>query len=344
MVYAIVELKYLLDGAIENRQPLTLIFQYFQYLTPGMFNLILPISCLLGSVIAFTLMARSGELTAVLSSGVSLRRATVPVVLITLILCGVLFLVQNDVAPVTNQKAQQLKDQILDRAPRTYGVSAGGRWTLGSEGRLYHYRHYDTETPTFQGLSVFTIDRETPAIVDHRFGENARWENGRWILGPGWHLAFDSGAESQSFEETADGTPVELDPPENFGRKERTLAARGDYLAQLNLSELRDQIESLRASGYDTTRLEVDYQGKIAHPLTPFVIVLLGLPFAFRIGRRGSMYGIGVALLLVIVYWSVMAVFLALGHESLLPPILAAWAPNVLFSILGLYMILHIRT
>jgi len=344
VVYAIVELKYLLDGAIENRQPLSLILSYFQYLTPGMFNLILPISCLLGSVIAFTLMARSGELTAVLSSGVSLRRATVPVVLITLILCGVLFLVQNDVAPVTNQKAQQLKDQILGRAPRTYGVSPGGRWTLGSEGRLYHYRHYDTETQTFQGLSVFTIDRETPAIIDHRFGESARWEKGRWILGPGWHLAFDPSGDSQSFEETEDGARIELDPPENFGRKERTLAARGDYLAQLNLSELREQIESLRASGYDTTRLEVDYQGKLAHPLTPFVIVLLGLPFAFRIGRRGSMYGIGVALLLVIVYWSVMAVFLALGHESILPPILAAWAPNLLFSILGLYMILHIRT
>ena len=247
-------------------------------------------------------------------------------------------------APVTNQKAQQLKDQIMGRAPRTYGLSPGGRWTLGSAGRLYHYRHYDAETQTFQGLSVFTIDRDIPAILDHRFGESARWENGRWILGPGWHMAFDPSGDSQSFEMTEDGATIDMDPPENFARKERTLEARGDYIAQLSLSELREQIESLRATGYDTTRLEVDFQGKLAHPLTPFVIVLLGLPFAFRIGRRGSMYGIGVALLLVIVYWSVLAVFLALGHESLLPPILAAWAPNVLFSILGLYLILHIRT
>jgi LPS export ABC transporter permease LptG/LPS export ABC transporter permease LptF len=344
VVYAIVELKYLLDGAIENRQPLTLLLAYFQYLTPGMFGWTLPISCLLGSVVAFTLMARSGELTAVLSSGVSLRRVTVPVLVITLVLCALLFLVQNDVAPATNQKAQQLKDDILGRAPRTYGLSPGGRWTLGTEGRLYHYRHYDAETQTFQGLSVFTIDRRRPAILDHRFGESARWEDGRWVLGPGWHLAFDPDGESQSYEVTEAGETLVMDPPENFARKERTLEAHGDYLAQLSLAELREQIEDLRVSGYDTTRLEVDYQGKLAHPLTPLVIVLLGLPFAFRIGRRGSMYGVGVALLLVIVYWSVMAVFLALGQESLLPPILAAWAPNVLFSILGLYLILHVRT
>jgi LPS export ABC transporter permease LptG len=343
LVYAIVEVKYLLDGAIENRQPLTLILSYFQYLTPGMFNLILPISCLIGSVVAFTLMARSGELTAVLSSGVSLRRVTVPVLLITLLLCVVLFLVQDNVVPISTQKAQQLKDQIFGRVPRSYGLSPGGRWSLGSEGRLYHYRHYDGETRTFQGLRVFTIDRDTPAIRDHRFGESARWENGRWILGPGWHMAFAANGDSQ-FELTEDGATILMDPPENFAEKQRTLEARDDYIAQLDIAELREQIESLRVSGYDTTRLEVDFQRKLAHPFTPFVIVLLGLPFAFRIGRRGSMYGIGVALLLVIVYWAIMAVFLALGHESLLPPILAAWAPNVLFSILGLYLILHIRT
>ena len=65
--------------------------------------------------------------------------------------------------------------------------------------------------------------------------------------------------------------------------------------------ELARELESLEAHGYDLTRLKVDYHSKFAHPFAPFVMVLLGLPFAFKIGRRGSMYGIGVALLLVLV-------------------------------------------
>lgn len=346
VVYAIVELKDLLDGAIANRQPFALILSYFKYLTPGMFNLVLPISCLIGSVVAFTLMARSGELTAVLSSGISLRRTIVPVLLITGALCVVYHLVQDSIAPVTNQKAQQIKDQILGRPPRTYGVSPGGRWTIGSEGRLYHYQLYDPEKRMFQGLSVFTVDRDSPApaVLDHRFMVATSWDGQRWIGAGGWERNFGSAGGQETFRLIERGETVAMDPPENFALKERTLTARGDYTEQVSVRELRRQIEELRRSGYDTTRLEVDVQAKIAHSLNPLVIVILGLPFAFRIGRRGSMYGIGVALLVVIVFWALLAVFLALGQQSLLPPLLAAWGPGIVFSLLGSYLILHIRT
>ena len=56
------------------------------------------------------------------------------------------------------------------------------------------------------------------------------------------------------------------------------------------------------------------------------MMVLLGLPFAFKVGRRGSLYGIGVALLLVLVYWATLAVVNALGLETILPAPVAAWA------------------
>ncbi len=73
-------------------------------------------------------------------------------------------------------------------------------------------------------------------------------------------------------------------------------------------------------------------------------MVLLGLPFAFRVGRRGSLYGIGVALLLVLVYWATYAIFNALGLESLLDARAAAWAPNALYALLGVYLMLYVRT
>ena len=56
------------------------------------------------------------------------------------------------------------------------------------------------------------------------------------------------------------------------------------------------------------------------------------------------MYSVGVALVLVLVYWATMAIFSALGFETLLDPIVAAWTPNVLFGLIGLYLMLYIRT
>ena len=73
-------------------------------------------------------------------------------------------------------------------------------------------------------------------------------------------------------------------------------------------------------------------------------MLLLGLPFAFQVGRRGSLYGIGVAILLIVVYWATMATFQALGLETILPPVLAAWAPNILYGLLGSYLLLYVRT
>jgi lipopolysaccharide export system permease protein len=51
-----------------------------------------------------------------------------------------------------------------------------------------------------------------------------------------------------------------------------------------------------------------------------------------------------VALVLVLVYWAVFAIFNALGLETLLDPWAAAWAPNIFFALLGTYLLLYVPT
>jgi LPS export ABC transporter permease LptG len=318
---------------------------YFKYFAPGKLILILPVACLVAGVVAFTLLGRSGELTAMKASGVSMRRAMAPVLVATMALCAVLFVVQDRIAPVTNQRAQEAKDRIQGKPPRTYGLSVGGRWTFGTGGRyLYHYRLYDPDHQTFQGLSVFTLDRSAPRVTEHRFASVAKWSGTTWLLERGWYRTFPADKSVGAFRTFEDGERCALDPPENFARREITLMSGGDLPDQMNILELRKQIETLQDSGYDITRLEVAFYAKLAHPVTPLVMVLLGLPFAFQVGRRGSLYGIGVALVLVIVYWATFAVFNALGFETVLPPFLAAWAPNILYGLLGSYLLLYVKT
>ena len=73
-------------------------------------------------------------------------------------------------------------------------------------------------------------------------------------------------------------------------------------------------------------------------------MALLGIPFAFVVGRRGALYGIGFALLLAIVYWSCFKVFEGLGVNALLHPALAMWAPNILFAGAALFLLLSLDT
>ena len=73
-------------------------------------------------------------------------------------------------------------------------------------------------------------------------------------------------------------------------------------------------------------------------------MTLLAVPFAVTTGRRGALYGIGVGIVLAMVYWTANNLFGAVGDAGLLSPVLAAWAPNILFGGGAAYLLLTVRT
>jgi len=83
---------------------------------------------------------------------------------------------------------------------------------------------------------------------------------------------------------------------------------------------------------------------KTALPGVCFVLGLVAFPFAFRLGRQGALYGIGISIMLGIVYYVVISIFVTLGQSEALPPLIAAWSPNALFATLALYLFLGVRT
>src|SRR5205814_7454368 len=112
----------------------------------------------------------------------------------------------------------------------------------------------------------------------------------------------------------------------------------------MTFRQLQQYISTLRAGGYNVVPYMVSLQRKVAFPFVTVVMTLLAVPFAVTTGRRGALYGIGVGIVLAIVYWTTLSVFAAMGAGGLVPPTLAAWAPNILFSAAAAYMVLTVRT
>jgi lipopolysaccharide export system permease protein len=73
-------------------------------------------------------------------------------------------------------------------------------------------------------------------------------------------------------------------------------------------------------------------------------MTLLGVPFGVTTGRRGALYGVGLAIILGAAYWLVNSFFIAVGQAALMPAVLAAWAANLLFLAVAAYMTLTVRT
>jgi LPS export ABC transporter permease LptG len=348
-LFLLFEVKDALEETIKRQQPISLVFRYLGFILLERLPEILPLACLAGAAVTISLLSRTGELTAFKANGISLRRLALPVLTLAAGLSFLLFMFGNTLIPTATRKAQEVHDQIRGKPSATRGFPVTGNWTFGPKGeRLYHYSYYDAQRDEFQALRVLTLDPTRSFLVDHRFSERARFrEPGGWELEGGWYIRFAENGKWATGREAYDGSyTVELDSPETFApiRKASLTSNKAEYARVLTLAEISERITDLTERGYDVTSLRVAWHGKFAGSVRPFVMVLLGLPFAFRGGRKGSLYGIGIALALAIVYWSVFSGFNALGLESALEPVLAVWAPNVLFGLLGAYLLLYVRT
>jgi LPS export ABC transporter permease LptG len=348
-LFLLFEVKETLEEIFKRQQPISLAFRYLGYHILERLPEIIPLGCLAGAVVSFSLLSRTGEITAIKANGISLRRIALPVLVLTGLLSIVLFMVGNTVLPTATRKARELDDRIKGRPPVTRGLPPTGNWSFGPKGeRLYYYQFYDSLRDEFHALRVLTLDPTHRFVVDHRFAEKAWYREGEgWKLDGGWYIRFASDGKWATDQQTYDGiyTAV-LDTPETLAPNTgRTLTRKKtEYGNVLTLSEIDERIADLTERGYDATSLRVAWHSKFSRAVAPFVMVLLGLPFAFLVGRKGSLYGIAVALLLAIGYWAVLSGFNALGLESLLEPVLAVWAPNVLFGLLGAYLLLYVPT
>jgi len=114
--------------------------------------------------------------------------------------------------------------------------------------------------------------------------------------------------------------------------------------SEMNYEELRHYIRDLQQSGFDVVRLRVQLYEKFAFPLITLVMAVLAVPFSLSTGKRGAVAGVAAAVGIAVIYTTVFRLFESMGNVSQLPPILAAWAPDLIFGMAGGYLILKVPT
>jgi lipopolysaccharide export LptBFGC system permease protein LptF len=211
---------------------------------------------------------------------------------------------------------------------------------VGADGRTYHYAEMeppsaaDGHRPTLRGLSVFETANGPYRLISHTFAARARDEGDGWRLEQGWMQRFDAGDGGRR---AFDSERAVLTPIDDFRRSQVDPAS-------MTFRESLDYVQRLAASGYNVADQRVALHKKLAYPLVTFVLTLLAIPFGLTVGRKGTLYGIGLAAILAGAYFLVMTVFMAVGAAGLLPPVLAAWGANIIFAAGAAYLVLTVRT
>ncbi len=337
-IYIVFDFFQILGDVVRNHAGPRLLFDYYRYLSPQILYLMLPLSILVATLVNFSILTKTNQITAIKSAGISLYRISLPVLFAAALLSAGMFILGDEYLPEANQQQDAFRNRIKGRPPQTY-YRPDRQWIYGESNRIFNYRFFDPDRNVFADLSVFEFSKPGFRLTRRLYAARAFWEPNisGWVLENGWSRDIEADRVT-SYMPFAVATFRELTERPSYFKKEVKTSE------QMSAFELRRYIEELSQSGFDVVRLSVQLYRKFSYPLIAFVVAVIAIPFSFSIGHKGALSGAAMSIGIAILYWSASSLFEAMGNLSQLPPAVAAWAPDVLFGLGGVFLLLRVKT
>jgi lipopolysaccharide export system permease protein len=321
------------DDVIERHGNWGAVARYALLRLPELASFILPFAMLIATLLVLAKLARSNEIMALKSSGLSFYRLLSSLAPVTLLIGLLHFLVSDQVVPRTAQ-ALQAWDAAADvENGRGQGNSTKpGVWVRDGNSFI-HIRTIAVEGTELLGVTVFK--REGSVMSERLLAKRAVFG------GTGWKL-FD--VQKLSLV-GSDRRPQDLaEMPWETSLTPGHLADLAADPAKLSLAEVwrfvsNPDVGSRPVDFYQTWLLR-----KIAIPFVTLMMVLLAAPVAQGMQRHGGLgTGLAVGVGIGFLYFVADGLLLALGEIGTIPPVVAAWSPTVLFGAIGVSVLLKIE-
>ncbi len=320
-IYFLGEFMDLIDDIQQHQVKGRVIFHYYAFHVWQIGFTVAPVAVLVGVLVTLGLLARRNEITAMKAGGISVYRAAGPVLGMGLLSSLLLYGMQEWILPVTN-KAAALDFNVIKGRPAQSSDQFDRRWVLASDERFYNFDYIvEREAPPARGVaeparggefsvygfSIYDVDPKTWDLRERLFAQRAAWDPGARTYDLESGLAADDGG---ALRLPAVHRPARAGdrPRARAARSSRrpTSGARRSPRTRWASRELRAYIASLEARGFDVAKYRVQLHRKLAFPMVGLVMTLLAVPFSFIVARRGALYGIGIAIVIAIVYWAVL--------------------------------------
>lgn len=329
----------LLGDMIKNNIPLSTMLDYLWHLAPQLIYTITPLGTLVAAQICFGILTKYNEVTAFKAGGVSVHRLALPVLFASLLVSGLLFAFDHYYIPEANRRQEMLRAVIKNTTVETY-LNPNRQWVFGNGPRIYNFKYLDPRHQRMSKVNVYELDMDAFRVVHQISADSAQWDPSlnTWVFTNG--LSIDSRGPNSTYKYFYGGSaffPELTESPKWFVKEEK-------QYKEMNFLELKKYIHELKISGVDTTPLQVEYWKKFAVPLFALIMAMLSIPFAFTAGRRGAMTGVAVSLGIAIAYWTLGTLSDQLGDLNQLPAAMAAWSPDAIFSLAGLYFMARMKT
>ncbi|HXZ44577.1 MAG TPA: LPS export ABC transporter permease LptG [archaeon] len=332
-IYVVVDLFEKFSRFLEARVPPTLILRFYLFSLPNIFTQVLPVAVLLASLLSLGGMARHNEVLAMKMGQVGTLRIALPCIGVGLAASLAAGFATEYVAPHTNERALNIWRTEVRHLPAHRITQDSDIWYRAQGDRFVHISLIETQSGLIRGMSIFELSPNFELLrrVD---ASEATWSAGEWTLWDGYQQVLDrQPVETEKFHEMRIALS---EGPAEFARVARSSE-------EMSYGQLRAYIQRLVSSGANAARYRVDLYAKMATALVSLVMSLLGVSFGLRTGRAGVMVWVGACIPTGFVYYLLLVLGIQLGRGGALPPLVAAWLPNLVFGAAGLLSLWRLR-
>lgn len=299
---------------------------------PSIVVITFPMSVLLGALLAFGRLSGSSELIVMRAGGQSFLRLAMPIFIMAFFISLGTTAFNEFVVPRANHAYETIvREEIMhDAKPRTQEHIVIKDVRGENIQRLIYARKFDSKT---QIMSTITLQEfQNDVLVRVENADQAIWDKNQWIMQQGviYDLSVGGGVD-RMMRFSNQVLPINQNPSDIEKRKQGP--------EEMTIKELREQIKAYEASYVNTNKLKMEMYNRFALPMASLVCALIGAPLGLQKQRGSSSMGFGISVIVIFMYYSVMTLAGSLGKSGAVPPLLAAWIPNLIGFCAGGYLI-----
>jgi lipopolysaccharide export system permease protein len=332
-LFLLIDFVQKLDNLVEAGASKATIISYFFYKTPHMIIQMIPVATLIAVIVLLSVMKKNNEVMAMKACGIDILKLSLAIIIISVVVSIISFLLSELVVPYASSKSNQIWDIEIDKQDPTRFYGSYQIW-YKAPNAIYWIRHFERVSNTMQNPVFYFFDRYFH-MVKRIEAKRGIWQNGVWKIENGiiQESQEDGDYRLTSFDELF----LEIaETPDTFTRQIKEPE-------DMSYQQLKTYAETVGNEGYDNTTYLVDLNLKLSFPLISLVLCILGIPLALglRSGRIPLAVSIGVGLCFV--YMLAVGFSRSLGLSGILPPLLSAWIPNLLFILAGIHMMMRLE-
>jgi lipopolysaccharide export system permease protein len=315
------------DLIINKGVPLWAVLKLLLYKLPSIMVLTFPVSTLFGTTMALGRLSKDSEIIALRTSGINLVRITGAIIVIGILVSMASYFTNEKIVPHANYVASNIIRQIIYKRPLP--SVQNNVFFKDAHNRHYYARRIDMKNKTMENIMVYEVtDEKFPRVI---LADVATFQGRIWELKNGVIHKYD---EKGFLNYEAGFEYMKLNVSEDIMQ-----FSRSKNHQEMNSDQLKQMIQMLDRGGVSTKALRTELFMKYSIPATCFVFALIGIPFSLPSPRSGRTWGMVVTIVFMFTFYVFASIFRSLGRGGVLSPELAAFTPQILFTVLGLTLL-----